>query len=268
MNIRLLGTGAADGIPAFFGEDRVSTYARVHGGKDRRLRSAAVIDDLLKIDMGPDTNAQVQLNGLEPKDWSAVIFTHSDDDHLSVDELQYALYPFTDHEFMPFTIYGNGTVFDKIRQRYPEWPLELVETRSFEPFNHLDYEITPVRARHTPNEDCHNLLVTREGKSILYASDTGVMFEETMEFLASRRIDLLIIECTDGLNEPIFEGHLNIEGCIALVEKLRNQGTLSPASIVVTTHHGARGGVLHHELEALLCPHNILPGFDGMVLEL
>ena len=101
MNIRLLGTGAADGIPGFFGNDMVSRYARENGGKDVRTRSAALIDGVLKIDFPPDTLTQVQRDLLDALDWTGLVFTHSDDDHFAVDELQYALFPFTDLDHLP-----------------------------------------------------------------------------------------------------------------------------------------------------------------------
>src|SRR4051812_21857635 len=107
MNIRLLGTGGADGIPAFCSDSMVSKWAREHGGKDIRTRAAALVDGDLKIDFGPDTQAQIQRDGLDPCDWTALLITHSDEDHLAVSELQYFLYPFNEHDNVPFAIYGN-----------------------------------------------------------------------------------------------------------------------------------------------------------------
>ncbi|HTQ11150.1 MAG TPA: hypothetical protein VMI31_13870, partial [Fimbriimonadaceae bacterium] len=94
MKIRLLGTGGADGIPAFYGSNPVCDFARLHGGREIRTRAAALVDEGLKIDFGPDTLAQVQREGLDPADWTAVVFTHSDEDHLTASEFQYFLYPF------------------------------------------------------------------------------------------------------------------------------------------------------------------------------
>ena len=82
MNIRLLGTGAADGIPGFFGNDMVSDYARAHGGKDIRGRTSALVDGVIQIDFPPDTLSQLNRFALDAREWTAVLFTHSDDDHL------------------------------------------------------------------------------------------------------------------------------------------------------------------------------------------
>lgn len=268
MDIRLLGTGAADGIPGLFADDDVSRYARENGGKDVRTRSAALVDGALKIDLPPDTLMQLQRDRLSGTDWTALIFTHSDDDHLALDQIQYAMIPFTPHDHLPFTIYANSDVARLIRARYPEWPMEIVETRSFEPFTHGSHRITPIRARHITEEDCHNLIVQADGKTLLYATDTGIWPEETFEFLKDFAIDLLVIECTDGLCQPDYHGHLGIKECVHVVNRLRNQGTLSERSRVITTHHASRGEARHCDLERLLQPHGIEPGYDGLLIQI
>ncbi len=268
MNIRLLGTGAADGIPGFFGNDMVSHYARENGGKDIRTRSAAIIDGVLKVDFPPDTLSQLQQNSLDARDWTALIFTHSDDDHFAVDELQYGLYPFTEMDHLPYTIFANKDVCREILGRYPDWPIELNETQSFEGFQHGPYNVMPVRATHIIEEDCQNLIIEKEGKCLLYATDTGMWPEETFEFLKNYCIDLLVIECTDGFVDSTYHGHLNIQAVIEVVGRLRRSGVLADTSRVVTTHHGHHGGARHCDLERVFSPHRIEPGFDGMLIEI
>ncbi|MBS1706599.1 MAG: hypothetical protein JST40_12055 [Armatimonadetes bacterium] len=266
MKVHLLGTGGADGVPSLFGETRVDVLARELGGKDRRTRTSALVDGHLKLDFGPDTWFQVTDQGLNPRDWSAVIFTHSHDDHLARNELQYALYPFTKEEYLPFTIFCNQAVADKIWERYPEWPIELVLTKSFCPFEHMGYTITPVKANHKLDEDSQNLLIQSEGKTFFYATDTGIPLDETWEFLVGQRIDAMVIECTEGRVPTAYYGHLDVNECIATVNRLRSIGILAPTAPVVTTHHSAAGDMTHAELEAALNPHRIQVGYDGKTL--
>ena len=134
MTVRLLGTGAADGIPGLYSGCRVAQYAREHGGKDVRSRCGALVDLGIKIDLPPETRHQLWRDGLDARDWCALLFTHSDDDHFALAELQYALYPFNDMDHLGFTVYGNEEVCRRLRERYPNWPMEIVQTRSFEPF--------------------------------------------------------------------------------------------------------------------------------------
>jgi phosphoribosyl 1,2-cyclic phosphate phosphodiesterase len=268
MQIRLIGTGAADGIPAFFADSEVSRYARKHGGKDVRTRCAALIDGTIKIDLPPETFMQCVAQGLDPQDWSALVFTHSHEDHCAVSELQYGLIPFTTREFLEYPIYCNAEIKGLIRARYPKWPLEVVETKSFCSFHHEDYTITPFAANHKEDEDSQNLLFQRSGKTLIYATDTGIWNEPTWAFLRDYQADLLVIECTDGYHPTPYQGHLGLESCIGVVDRLRKQGTLRPDSRVITTHHAHTGGATHSQLKEALAPHGMEPGFDGMVVEI
>ena len=267
MKLRLLGTGAADGIPALCGHSPVSDYARKHGGKDMRTRSAAVLDDAIKIDFGPDTLAQVQREHLDTADWSAVVFTHSDDDHLACSEIQYFLFPFNLNDLLPFTLYGNGEVLRKIEERYPAWPLELVETHGYEPFSHAGYEVTPVLANHGNGEEAHNLVFARDGKTLIYATDTGMWCDKNFEFLAGRQADALVIECTDGLHDSMWDGHLNLETCLEMVARMSSVGAIRQDAQIVTTHHSHLGG-RHCDLARALGRHGITVGYDGLEIEI
>lgn len=263
MTIRLMGTGAADGIPALFGDDRVSRHAREHGGREVRSRSGAVIDGILKIDLPPDTWSQCAAQGVSPCDWSALVFTHGDDDHLALAELQYALYPFTEADHAHFAIYGPAPVIGAIRTRFPDWPIETHETTAFTTCEIHGYRVTPVLARHGEAE-AHNLIVDHAGRTLLYATDTGAYGEETLAFLAGRSLDLLVIECTDAQNPSGYAGHHDLVSLEATLARMRREGALSPDARVVTTHHAARGDATHGELIELLAPLGAEPGYDGL----
>lgn len=264
MELLLLGTGASDGIPAFYADSPVSRYAREHGGKDVRTRAAAILDGTVQIDLGPDIYSQCVRERIDPADWSALVFTHSHEDHCAVSELQYALIPFTDREFLHFPIFANGLIRNMICDRYPQWPLEVVETRSFVPFVHEGYRVTPIAANHKEDEDSQNLIFEKGGKTLLYGTDTGVWHEPTWEFLSDFRLDALVIECTDGFHPCAYHGHLSIKSCLQVVERLRTMGTVRSDTQIVTTHHSHLGGATHAQLEEALAPHGIQPGYDGL----
>ena len=268
MEILLQGTGSADGIPAMFADSRVSRYARHFGGKDIRSRSAALIDGQLKIDLGPDSFMQAIRDKIEPREWTSIFFTHTHDDHFTYQELQYMLFPFTDLEFAPATIYGNANVLSGISDFYQDWPFELVEIKSFETFDHAEYKITPISAYHRPEEDCVNYIYQNSGKSLLYGTDTGYWREQTWEFLKDFKLDGLVIECTEGRVPTTYQGHMDCQEVMQTVERLRNMGVLSNHSTVVTTHHSHVGDLTHNELEEVLSPHGILVGYDGLSLSI
>ena len=268
MEILLLGTAAAEGIPALYSNSRVSQHARKHGGREIRTRSGALIDGELKIDLPPDTLMQLQRESLDAQDWTALLFTHGDDDHFAANELQYCLHPFSQMEYLGFTIYGNDRICAKINKLYPGWPIDLVQINAFETFRHGAYTITPIEARHNMKEQCQNHIVEHGGKRLLYATDTGIWRDSTWEFLADFKLDLLVIECTEGLLPDEYEGHLSADEVLYVVDRLRNARILKPCARVVTTHHSHNGNATYEELKTFLEPHGIEAGFDGMRIEI
>jgi phosphoribosyl 1,2-cyclic phosphate phosphodiesterase len=267
MNVRLLGTGAADGIPGLYSNNAVSRFAREHGGREIRTRSAALVDDQIKIDFPPDTLCQLQRERLDAREWTAIVFTHSHEDHYAVGELQYLLYPFTELEQMPCSIYGNPTIGRILNARYPDWPIDFVEMHSFCSYGHASYTITPILAKHQIGEECLNLLIRKGDKVLLYATDTGIWDEPTFEFLSEQRVDCLVIECTEGFRRSDYKGHLNLEDLGTVLDRLRSMGTVQPATRIVTTHHAHTGEATHCQLEKALTPLGAEPGYDGVVIE-
>src|SRR5262249_9052398 len=157
---------------------RVSEIARAKGGKEVRTRCGALIDGHLKIDFGPDTLCQLIRDGLDARDWSALFFTHGHDDHFAIEELQYALYPFSEELAYPFSIFGNEKIIGQIEAKYPDWPIDLTITRSFESVRWGEYTITPIQANHMDGEqDAQNLIIDDGSKVLLYATDTGIWEE-------------------------------------------------------------------------------------------
>lgn len=268
MKIRLLGTGGADGIPSLYSNDRVCENARKLKGKEIRTRSGALIDNQVKIDYPPDTFTQLIRDGLDAREWIALIFTHSHADHFAFAELQYGLFPFLDAEMSEFPIYGNESICHMIRTVYDSWPLEIIATPSFQSREIAEYTYTPIQAYHMIDEDAQNILLADGEVTFLYATDTGYWQEPTWEFLQGVKLDGLVIECTEGRRRSEYFGHLDINACLKVVERLRTMGTLDGGAVVYTTHHAHTGDVTHAELEDILGPHGIAPGYDGLEFSL
>lgn len=263
MTIQLLGTGAADGVPPLFTANRLGDRSFGPESRDYRSRAAALIDDCLKIDLGPDTMAQNQRFSIDPMLWDAIIFTHSHEDHFTASEIQYALYPFNSNEYPNFTIYSNPTVKMLIESRYPDWPLELIRTHLYETISIGDYKMTPVRAKHAEPEECQNLIFEKEGKKIGYMTDTGWWPDLTWDYLEGVELDAMVIECTDGLVDSGYDGHLALCELVDVLEKLHRIGTVHSGTPIFTTHHSHLGGS-HDELTEAMRPHGIAPGYDGL----
>ncbi len=261
-----MGTGAADGIPGLFSASRVCEYARRRGGRDVRSRSSALVDRVLKIDFGPDTWAQANALGIQPADWKAILITHSHEDHFIPSEFQYLFPPFAEGLNLP-TVYGNKSVCERLERAFEKAPLiPKVPLQAFQKVTIGDYEVTPIRAVHQEDEESLNYLI-RSDKSLLYAVDTGMYEEKTWDFLSTQVIDVLVVECTEGLSPRRYDIHLNAEQVVEMAQRLRKMGTLTPESRIVTTHHGHSGDATYEELEAYFTPYGIEVGYDGKVVE-
>ncbi|MGI8924918.1 MAG: MBL fold metallo-hydrolase [Fimbriimonadales bacterium] len=267
MNILITGSGGADGIPSFFSDSEVSRYARDHGGKDVRSRAAAIVDNAIKIDFGPDTYAQCSNLGLKASDWKHVLFTHSHFDHYAPGLFQYAFPPFTEESSTTPIMWGNQAILSGFSNAFEDQDkLEKRLLKSFAPVDIDGYRVTPIRAYHKLDEDSLNLIIEKDGKSLLYAVDTGVYQEETWEFLAGRRFDVAVIECADGFLPADYWGHLSCDELVQVVDRLRNMGCLDGSSVVCTTHHAHTGMATHAQLEERLSPDAIEVGFDGKLI--
>ena len=267
MDVQLLGTSGAEGIPGLFCRCETCNEARRRGGKEIRTRSSALIDGVLKVDFPPDILHQVICNNLDLRQMRSLLFTHAHDDHFAWAELQYLGKYFVTDTPKPLPIYGPRDVICHLDHHLccDSVPvtlhlLELHKTAMVD-----DYLVTPLAANHDHSQECFNYIIEdAHGHRLLYATDTGWYEEATWEFLASERLDGVVVECGKGLHEGGYAGHLSISDVIRMRDKLIAFGTLEPTAPIVTTHFAHTGGLLHDSLEALMRPHGIEPGFDGM----
>ena len=85
MKVQLLGTGSADGWPNPFCECESCSTQRVTG--NARASSAALIDDVVLIDWGPNLSHVASLHGVSMRNVQHIFFTHGHPDHLAPDFL-------------------------------------------------------------------------------------------------------------------------------------------------------------------------------------
>jgi len=268
MIVRLLGTAAAEGFPAMFCRCTHCLEARRRGGKDIRTRTSALVDDCIKIDFPADTLHHVLQHGLDLGKVEELIFTHTHEDHFVPTELSLRS-PIFAHEInYPLDIYGHDVAIHYCAQTlgrhskhfryYLVQPFQTVQTKYA--------QITPLRADHNPLETCLLYWIEKDGKTLLYGHDTGWFPDDTWEWLQGRRVDLVVLDCTNGML-PYRTNHMNIEAVIDVKQRLADTGSLHEQSVVVATHFSHNIGLHHEDLEGLLSPHGILVAYDGMTIE-
>ncbi|MFN6884567.1 MBL fold metallo-hydrolase, partial [Proteus mirabilis] len=130
------------------------------------------------------------------------------------------------------------------------------------------YKITPLLANHAKWELCYVYHIEKDGKAIFYGHDSGWFPELTWQWLENKPLDIVVFECTYGLNgKDRTDNHMSLETVFAAKEKLQQQGCLHQATQIVVSHISHSGKLLHHELETVCAPHHIRVAYDGLTLE-
>lgn len=284
MKLLYLGTAAAEGIPALFCECESCKSARSLGVKGVHTRSGALLDGVLKLDFGPDSYKQMLDNGLNFAKIHSVLITHSHEDHLDVDELNLRRGTFahilTTEKLM--TVYGNQSVGDKIKRLECEY-LHFVSLKTFETVEIEGYSVTPLEGVHCVSreggsfpvlyedktvfrsEDAFIYLIEKQGKRLLYAHDTDKLSKADMDYLRFKRLDLVSLDCTNGVLDVSWIGHMGALDDEEIRRRLIENGSADENTLFVANHFSHNGYPSREALEKLLP--NFIVAHDGLEIE-
>ena len=267
MKLKYLGTAAAEGVPAVFCNCKHCTYARKVGGKEVRTRSGAIIDNTIKIDFPADAYTQSLLYGLDYSKLDHILITHTHEDHYCVLELNNRKKPYSQKEMTenPLTVYGSIQAEEMIRPLLQEGVLEFKVVKAYEPFSILDYTITPLPAIHAKNENAFFYLIERNGQALLYCHDTDEFTDEHLAFLKTKKLSMVSLDCTNGVLELDYIGHMGISDNIRMKEKLLAIGAADEDTVFIANHFSHNGLVPHEEMEQRLP--GFLVSYDGREVE-
>lgn len=271
MKITYYGTAAGEAWPGVFCECALCKEAIRRGGKNIRTRSQALINDDLMLDLPPDTLYHRLQYGLEIGPVKSLLFTHSHNDHCYTADLELLREPYS-HTRKPLAVFGNGSVEQKLYNDAGEGsehnrfsftrlaPGDTVETAG--------YRVLALRATHTPKEECLFYRIEKDGKSVLYAHDTGVLTEENLRMLreAGGTLSLVSLDCTQQLHREQHY-HMGIADAIDQKEVLLKEHLADEHTVFVLNHFSHNGGLLHEELERSAARYGMLASYDGLSIE-
>ncbi len=285
MKLTYLGTAAAEGIPAMFCNCAVCRKAKELGGKDIRSRSQALINDDLLIDFGPDVYWHVCRYGLDLAKIRTLLITHAHEDHYTPSELCYRKKPFSyligdkeadNYDFPTLDIYLSQGSYDYEGVRYQQEqeladgkaPMAYHIVRAFEPFQAGQYTVTPLTANHAPGFEALIYLISDGQSTLLYAHDTGLFPEETLDYLARTkpRLDFVSLDCTGMASGHNTGGgkHMNLERNKTTREALEACGCADAHTVWCCNHFSHNGKSNHDELVSIMAKERFLVSFDGM----
>ncbi len=280
MRIKYYGTAAAEGVPAPFCKCKVCEYSRIHGGKNLRSRSQALINDSLLIDIGPDFLYHANYMGLPAANIEHIIITHAHSDHLYTHNLTMRALSYCKDEkggdnIFPTNIYGSmpsiDLIFDDLRKSgvHKDGRWNLFEISPFETKVIADFEVTPYKANHAFNLYPYIYEIFDGQKRILYAHDTGIFLEETWEYLEKKRpyFDLISLDCTYGARITEGNHHMGLNNNEITRDRLRELGCADDNTIFVANHFSHNGILPYDELSPIAKDKGFIVSYDGLEIE-
>jgi len=282
MLVASLGTAAANAYPEAFCRCDNCERARALGGPSLRKRSAALINDDLLIDLGPDIMTASFMHGRPLTGVRYCLQTHAHADHLDTSHFLsrspgygVAGAPRLHFYASPGTLRlaaqllerdcAPASLFDpQVGERLN---LEIHQIEALQSFTAGPYQVTPFPANHDPTVDPLLYAIEAEGRSIFYGTDTATLPEETWQAFHQHelRFDVLILDHTYGPDEQGSD-HLSAWQFIEHVARMREEGLLADQARVLATHIAHEGNPIHPELADFAAQHGYEIAYDGLAV--
>jgi len=235
MKITFLGTGAAWGNPELGCNCDACSYARTHGGKDRRRRTALFVEtssEKLLVDCGPDIREQLMGQRASPgleydpiEEFDALLITHSHTDHINgLDELS-ALRRSEWVDSIP--AYATESAWGEIMKRFGYLVGNEGEGRLFirrlafpgVQLVGLQTNVTPFKVEHGPTAPGAVGYIFQDGdKKVVY---TGDFYDVPIRDERLKEPDLLIMECNwynEPRTQPKTSWHMSFQRALSFIQ--------------------------------------------------
>ncbi|MBC6720362.1 hypothetical protein IZU27_02785 [Treponema socranskii] len=278
IRIRYLGTGAAEGFPAPFCECAACERVRRLGGKNRKTRSCALINEHILIDLSPDIFMQSWENSLHLSAVDTIVFTHSHDDHLDLMSLMLrckdgaTVLPKIKRDENYISIWCNDAVREKINKKFSEEKhadpskLHFSKIAYGVPFSVGDIEFTAFEADHIKGEECCIFALSDGTHSFLYGNDTGLPPERTFDALNryGKVFAAISLDCARGTLPG--DAHMGLAEDKTVCERLRSCGLIDGATKIYLNHFSHMCGLAPDEFASLAEKDDMYLTHDGMVV--
>lgn len=255
MKLKYFGTAAAEGIPGLFCNCRVCQNALKKRGKEIKTRSQALLDGKILIDFPADTYMHVLNHGLDLRKITNCIITHSHSDHFYPNDFWCRLPGIandireeTMHIYVTEAGYKKALAFHGENIDCPRFKFHKI--KEFEPFCIDDYKIMPIKANHGADTDPVIYAIEQGGKALLYANDTGMLSEESLDYIASLgiRFDFVSLDCTAMFLKDWRDGHMGLDTNAEFLADLKRIGAVDEQTTVYVNHFSHNGLATHEEL--------------------
>lgn len=281
MKIKIYGTCAAEGFPGMFCSCNVCEKARKLGGRNIRTRSQALINNDLLIDFPADTYLHILNYGLDLRSVKACLITHGHDDHLYPYDFQYRMSGYAhlteDEKRWPLCIYSTYNSGNELRRvlsfednsprRTDAYCIKTIE--KYKETQIEGYTVTALSADHARKLDPVIYIIQKDGKSILWAHDTGYFTDEAWQYIENSGIifDFVSLDCTSILNDKAYNNHMGLKTCGEVKERLLRKNADENTTFIVN-HFSHNGGLCYDELVPVAGEMGFQVSFDGIEFDI
>jgi adenosylcobinamide kinase/adenosylcobinamide-phosphate guanylyltransferase len=253
MQVRILGSGAADGWPNPWCTCGSCLAAREQGVL--RGQTAVLLDGRVLVDAGPDGLRAAARQGVSLNDVDLVLVTHRHEDHHHAMAWQWRSWA---RGTAAVTLLAPPSVLSAAKTDG-----QVTTVRALPGGRHelAGYTITVLDAEH-PEDSVLYDVTGPDGTRLLYATDTGVLPDSTVDGVRDRAFDLVLLECA---GTPI-PSHLTLQTWPDQVRRLRQVGAVTESTRVLAIHVG-HDNPPPDELDRRLAEHGARAARDGDVIE-
>jgi len=251
----ILGTGSSMGVPR---ADGYSGNCDLNNKKNYRSRCSAVIkfnNENILIDTSPDLRQQLLNNKIKSIDKVFYTHLHADQTH-GINDLR----PFYLINKKQIPVFADKkttkylyTTFKYCFESSPSYPstLKLNSLKNKHIFTNKNKKILiePITVQHGKIDSLCYVI----NNKLAYASDVSLFYKK--DFKKLMKLNYLIIDCLWYKNH---NAHFNLNQVLEIVKRLK------PKKTILTNMHS---DLDYNELKKNL-PKNIVPGYDGMTLNL
>ena len=284
MKLTFLGTAAANAFPEAFCKCGNCQTARDLGGKNLRKRSAALVNDDLLLDLGPDIMASSQMHNISLTNVQFCLQTHPHADHMDLSHFLSRSPGFgvigaprlhfyassqtlarADQTFLR-DLCGFG-LLDKQAEQELNLAIHVIEPLT--PIKVGEYRVVAAPANHARNFGASLYAIEKDGCSIFYGTDTAEFMDETWQAFHDHELcfDLVVLDHTYGPDEPGSD-HLCARQVAEHTRRMRSEGILKEGGRVFATHIAHEGNPSHDELSAYAKRKGYEIAYDGLLLSI
>ena len=212
-----------------------------------------------------------------------LLITHSHADHFALPQMGWYAPNFRKAARLePLVIAGSEKTGEAYRAMYEAWNsrftrdwLRFQVLRPFEPTELNNARVTLFPAQHGA-DGASVYRIERDGQSILYLHDTGLIYDEVWADLKRHApVSLVSLDAVCGPNRASEgSGHMSFVQDAEIRERMLAEGVANDKTLFVSNHicihcctsNGAF--IFHEDMENILRPLGLIPSYDGLSIDL